>query len=135
MGSAWPLRESPSEWWRKLCQLWQSSHEKWFKGMPLGIVCYEYFIKPKCLNGKIRVGVPSQYLWDSFQNLLKVIRRYFTFEGRFDRVYPYHIRLLMHFKGKNPLNLPFFFHRSLKKMEDSVWAEADQLGNNYPIYC
>jgi len=38
---------------------------------------------------------------------LRVIQRYFTCEGRFDRVYQYHVRLLMHFTGKNPLNFPF----------------------------
>jgi hypothetical protein len=84
--------------------------EKWYKGMPLDILCYEDFIKPNCLNGKIRTGVRSQYLQEPFQKILKVIRRYFTCEGRFDRVYPYHIRLLMHFAGKRPLILPFFLH-------------------------
>jgi hypothetical protein len=104
--------------------------EKWFKGMPLDILCYEDFIKPNFLNGKIRAGVPSQYLREPFQKLLKVIRRYFTCEGRFDRVYPYHIRLLMHFTGKKPLNLPFFLHQSLEKMADNVQAEADQPRKN-----
>jgi anion-transporting ArsA/GET3 family ATPase len=45
-------------------------------------------------------------------------------------VYPYHIRLLMHFTGKNPLNLPFFLCQSLGKMADSVQAKVDQLGKN-----
>jgi hypothetical protein len=94
--------------------------EKWFKGMPLDILCYEYFIKPNCLNGKIRASIPSQYLWEPFQKLLKVIKRYFTCEGRFDRVYPYHINMLMQFIGKKPLNLPFFLHRSSKRMADKV---------------
>jgi hypothetical protein len=101
--------------------------------MPLDILCYEDFIKPNFLNGKIGAGVPSQYLWEPFQNLLKVIRRYFTYEGRFDRVYPYHIRLLMHFTGKKPLNLPFFLHRILEKMADNIQAEADQRGKIYSI--
>jgi hypothetical protein len=104
--------------------------EKWFKGMPLDILCYKDFIKPNCLNGKIGANIPSQYLREPFQNILKVIRRYFTCEGRFDRVYPYHIRLLMHFTGKKPLNLPFFLYRSLEKMADNIQAKADQPGNN-----
>jgi hypothetical protein len=48
-------------------------------------------------------------------------------EGRFDRVYQYHIRLLMHFTGKIPLSLPFYLYRSLGKMEDRVQARDDQL--------
>jgi hypothetical protein len=84
--------------------------EIWFEGMPLDILCYKDFIKPNYLNGRIGADIPSQYLQEPFQKVLKVIRRYFTCEGRFDRVYPYHIRLLMHFTGKKPLNLPFFLY-------------------------
>jgi hypothetical protein len=104
--------------------------EKWFKGMPLDILFYEYFIMSNCLNGKIKVGVPSQYLREPFQNILKVIRRYFTSEGRFDKVYPYHIKLLMHFTRKKYLNLPFFLHRSLERMVENIQAKADQAGKN-----
>jgi hypothetical protein len=60
--------------------------ERWSKGMPLDILCYEDFMKPNCLNGKIGAGVPSRYLWEPFQELLKVIRRYFTYERRSDRM-------------------------------------------------
>jgi len=52
--------------------------EKWFKGMSLDTLCYKDFIKHNCLNGKIGADIPSQYLLDLFQKLLKVIRRYFT---------------------------------------------------------
>jgi hypothetical protein len=38
--------------------------------------------------------------------------------------------LLMHFTGKKPLNLAFFFHRSLEKMEDNVQAKANKPGKN-----
>jgi hypothetical protein len=104
--------------------------ENWFKGMPLNISCYMDFIKHECRNRKIGANIPSQYLLEPFEKLLKVIIKYFTCEGRFDRLYPYHIRLLMHFTGKNPLNLPFFLCRSLGKMADNVQAQTDQLWNN-----
>jgi hypothetical protein len=104
--------------------------EKWFKGMPLDISCYMDFIKPECRNRKIGDDIPSQYLLEPFDKLLKIIRRYFTCEGRFDRVYAYHIRLLMHFTGKNTLNLPFFLYWSLGKMADNIQANVDQPGNN-----
>ena len=48
--------------------------EKWFKGMPLDILCYKAFIKPKCLNQKIGANIPSQYLLEPFEKLLKIIR-------------------------------------------------------------
>jgi hypothetical protein len=36
--------------------------EMWPKGIPLEILCYEYFIKPNFLNEKIKAGISSQYL-------------------------------------------------------------------------
>jgi hypothetical protein len=104
--------------------------EKWFKGMHLDISCYMDFIKPKYQNRKIGADIPSEYLLEHFEKLLKIIRKYFTCEGRFDKVHPYYIRLLMHFTRKNLLNMSFFLCRSLGKMADSVQAKVDQPGNN-----
>jgi hypothetical protein len=100
--------------------------ERWFKGMPLDTRCYEDFIKRDCLGGKVETGVPSRYLQEPFQKLLGVIRKYFTCEGRFDRIHSHHIRLLMHFTGRRPLNLPFFLHQNLREMADNAQAEVDQ---------
>jgi hypothetical protein len=104
--------------------------EKWFKGMPLDTSCYIDFIKPEYRNRKIGANIPSEYLLEPFEKLLRIIQKYFTCEGRFDKVHQYHIRLLMHFTGRSPLNLPFFLCRSLGKMADSVQAKADQPENN-----
>jgi hypothetical protein len=104
--------------------------ERSSKGIPLDVLCYEEFIKTNCMNEKIRAGVPSWYIQETFQKLLKVIRRYFTCERRYDRIYAHHIRMLMHFTGKRPLNLPFFLHRSLERMTDNIQAEADQPRKN-----
>jgi hypothetical protein len=114
---------------RKLCQPQRRSllhGERWSKGMPLDVLCYEEFIKPDCLNGKVEAGIPSRYLQEPFRKLLRAIRKYFTCEGRFDRIHPHHIRLLMHFTGRRPLNLPFFLHQSLREMADNVRAETNQ---------
>jgi hypothetical protein len=100
--------------------------ERWSKGMPLDVLCYEEFIKPGCLNGKVEAGIPSRYLQEPFQKFLRAIRKYFTCERRFDRIHPHHIRLLMDFTGRKPLNLPFFLHRSLQEMADNVRAETNQ---------
>jgi len=103
--------------------------ERWSKGMPLDVLCYEGFIKPNCLNWKIETSVPSRYLRDPFQKLLKVIGEYFICERRADIMHLHHIRLLMHFTGKRPLNLPFFLHQGLGGMVDNIQAEADQPKN------
>jgi hypothetical protein len=100
--------------------------ERWSKGMPLDTQCYEDFIRQDCLGWKVEAGVPSRYLQEPFQKLLRVIRKYFTCEGRFDRIHSHHIRFLMHFTGRRPLNLPFFLHQSLWEMASSTQAEVDQ---------
>jgi hypothetical protein len=50
-------------------------------------------------------------------------------EGRYDMVMLYHFRLMDHFKGKTPLNLPFYFHKSLTKMCNRVRDEPDSIQN------
>jgi hypothetical protein len=81
--------------------------EKWFKGMPLELMFYIDFLKLQYRKQKIGATIPMEYLLEPYEKLLRVIQRYFTCEGRFDRVYQYHIRLLMNFKGKSSINLPF----------------------------
>jgi hypothetical protein len=63
-----------------------------------------------------------------FDNILKVIYRYFTCEGRFNMVYQYHIKLLMHFTRKEPLNIPFYLLINLGKMLDKVQDKSKKLG-------
>jgi hypothetical protein len=94
--------------------------------MPLDVLCYEEFIKPYCLNGKVEAGIPSRYLQEPFRKLLRAIRKYFICEGRFDIIHTHHIILLMHFTGRRPLNIPFFLHQSLQEMAENIWVEANQ---------
>jgi hypothetical protein len=82
--------------------------EKWFKVMSLYTSCYIDFIETEYRNWKIGANIPSKYLLEPFEKILKIIRMYFTYEGRFDKVNPYHTRILMHFTGRSLLNLPFF---------------------------
>jgi hypothetical protein len=57
---------------------------------------------------------------------MEVIKKYFTCEGRFDRIHPHHIILLMHFTGRGPLNIPFFLHQSLREMGHNNQDETNQ---------
>ncbi len=51
---------------------------------------------------------------------MKIIMKYFTGEGKFSRLYTYHIRLLMHFSRVGMLNLPYFLFRNVDKMAHFV---------------
>jgi hypothetical protein len=45
-------------------------------------------------------------------------------------VYQYHIRLLLHFTGKEATNLRFYLFRSTCKMSDRVQAKSKQVDTN-----
>jgi hypothetical protein len=93
-------------------------------------------ILPYCLwkNEKISfiltnliVGVPRKHMLEPFDKLLRVIQRYFTCEGRFNKVYKYHIRLLLHFTCKKPIKLPYYLCRILGNMENKVHTKTKQI--------
>lgn len=94
--------------------------EQWFKGNYLDTSeCKKLFAKGY-EDTKLVVGAPRACLSKKDDELLKVIQWLFTCEGRFNFVYAYHMWLLMHFKGVKLLNIPLFFQRSLRKMENKV---------------
>jgi len=93
--------------------------EFWFMGMDLDIENYSVFLKPQYKESHSHI-FPSRKLLEKYNPLMKMIMKYFTCEGRFNRLYQYHIRLLMHFTSQNPLNLPNYLFRSLVKMTKKV---------------
>ena len=54
-----------------------------------------------------------------------VIQKYFTCEGRFYMAYQYHFRLVLHFTGKHPVDIPFYLFKSLGKMVGKVKAKQE----------
>jgi hypothetical protein len=94
--------------------------------MQLDLSYYHDFLKPKFRNTKFGATIPREILLESHSDLLRVIQRFFTCEERLNRVYQYHIRILMHFTGKKPLNLPYYLFISLGKMDDKVQLRKEQ---------
>ena len=64
--------------------------EKWFKQTHLDLDDYKPFIKPEHRDTCTAI-FPFSYLLASYAPLMKVIMKYFTCEGRFTRVYAYHV--------------------------------------------
>jgi len=98
--------------------------EKWFKGDELEISAFKQFVKPQ-FGDTFDTTFPTIYLQDHYNELLKVIQRYLTCEGRFNSIYQYHIRLLWHFIENKPMNLPFFLFKSLERMETKVQMQKN----------
>jgi len=98
--------------------------ERWFKAMNLNEALYKEFLKPGYQGEKLSKRVPRSHMIEGFHKKLRVIHIYFTCEGRFNMIYQYHIRLLLHFTGKDLMNLPFYLLRSIGKMADKVQAKS-----------
>jgi hypothetical protein len=48
---------------------------------------------------------------------------YITSEGRYDKLMMYHFKLMDHFTGKTPINLPYFLYQSLTKVCKRIRAQ------------
>ena len=83
--------------------------EEWFKGTKFIMQSCEEFLKQEHKGFDMKNGIPRGYTKDNYANLLLVVQKYFTYEGRFHMVYSYNFRLLLHFFGNQPLELPFFY--------------------------
>ena len=59
--------------------------------------------------------------WDE---VVYIIQKFITCEGRFRIVYLYHIKLLQHLKGECEINMPYFLLQSPSKMAKAVQRRA-----------
>jgi hypothetical protein len=85
------------------------------------------FLKTEYQEDNLSKGVPRSHMLELFDKMLRVIHRYFTCKWRFNMVYQYHIRLLLHFTGKESMNLPFYIFRSIGNMSYRVQSKSNQL--------
>jgi hypothetical protein len=94
--------------------------EMWFKSMTLNATFSKDFLKTYYQKDNLSKGVPRIHLVEGFEKMMKVVQRYFTCEGRFNMIYQYHIRIFLHFIGKDLMNIPFYLFKSMGKMVDRV---------------
>jgi hypothetical protein len=92
--------------------------------MALNASYAKYFLKPEHQADDLAKGVPRNHLIEKFDRILRIIQRYFTCDGRFNTLYQYHIRLMLHFTGKIEMNIPYYLLRSIGKMSDRVQSKS-----------
>jgi len=101
--------------------------ECWFKTTHSTDVEFRSYLEPAHSGLTWKKEVPADFLKPEWQALLKAIKLYITCEGRFHRVMVYHFKLLNHFTGRQPINLPHYLHQTLKKMSKQVQAKPSKL--------
>ena len=69
---------------------------------------FRSYLNPKHKNIVWKKSIPTSWLEGKWQHLLKAILVCITCEGRYNRVMIYHFKLMNHFTGRSPLNLPFY---------------------------
>jgi len=97
--------------------------EEWSKRQLLDRFYYEPYIKPSYMR-HLSIVFPFRVLRDEFAPLMKLIIRYFSCEGRFSRLYAYHVRLLMHFTRVRMMNIPFFMCHNIERMVPLVQRKS-----------
>jgi hypothetical protein len=98
--------------------------EKWFKAMDLNVAYAKDLLKPEHQAGNLSKGVARNHTIEQFDNILRIIQRYFTCEGRFNTLYQYHLGILLHFIGKLEMNIPYYLLRSIGKMSYMIQSKS-----------
>jgi hypothetical protein len=71
----------------------------------------------------------QKLLGEEMENIL-IIQVYITYEGRYGRTVLYHFKLILHFTGKQPLNMPFYLPKSLINMASKVQAKPQKASSS-----
>jgi hypothetical protein len=100
-----------------------STGQRWFKNYKVEEVPWPLLFVSQKVTSCDR-GMPISTLKPRRHDLWMVVKQFMTCEGRYGLVFLYHLRLLMNFMGY-PLNMPFYFHRSLYKMDKRFKREKD----------
>jgi hypothetical protein len=103
--------------------------QRWTKGQPVDKKLCTQLLKPQYRETQWSEGTSRSWLEPQWAQLLTILQCYLTCEGRYTIVFPYHARLLLHFKGNHLLNIPFFLLKSLKKMAEQVRKAKDFRGS------
>lgn len=75
-------------------------------------------------------GIPVTTLKGKCRNLLLVIQKFVTCEGRFGTNFFYNASFLMHFIDRNEINFPYFLLQSLRKMTSSIQRKSRSIDNS-----
>ena len=99
--------------------------DKWFKRVSLMPSDFNYLLVSHHKNLDWHKGIPRVWLKQEFWDLLYLVQKYVTCEGRFALTFIYHLRLLSHLVKDQKLSLPFYFLKSLTKMASKCKGHGD----------
>ena len=101
--------------------------KKWFKTTVTKNLEFRPYLKHEFQDIIWNRDIPISHLEEKWKTLLKAIQFYITIEGMHDRAMLCHFKLMDHFTGKVPLNIPYYFHKRLEKMSHKFQAEPNHI--------
>jgi len=72
-------------------------------------------------------GIPRSWLVHPWDEIVYVIQKFITCEGRYRIMFFYHIKTLMHLRGDCVIILPYFLLQSLTKMSKIVQKQRSNM--------
>jgi hypothetical protein len=102
--------------------------QRWTKGQPIDKKLCAQLLKPQYRETKWSEGTSRSWLEPQWAQVLVILQRYLTCEGRYTIIFPCHARLLLHFTGTS-LNIPYFLLKSLKRMAEQVQRVSEFRGS------
>jgi hypothetical protein len=102
--------------------------QRWTKGQLVDKKLCAQLLKPQYRETKWSEGMSRSWLEPQWAQVLIILQRYLTCEGRYTIIFPCHARLLLHFTG-TPLNIPYFLLKSLKRMAEQVQRVSEFRGS------
>jgi hypothetical protein len=88
--------------------------QKWSKSYKVSDVPWKLLFRSRAVRS-CNKGLPAKMLKPRWHDLLMILKKFVTCEGRYGFVFLFHLRLLMVFMGFK-LSMPHYLHRSLFKM-------------------
>jgi hypothetical protein len=90
--------------------------EKWFKNQRITTNEWKKFLVNLEKTVNWNKGILVAAIKSKWRNILFILQKHVTCEGRYGLVFYYHLCLLLHFEKGYEINMPFYLLNSLKKM-------------------
>ena len=81
---------------------------------------FNQFLIHKYANPDWSKGISRSRITSEWRDILYVVKKYFTYEGRNKITFQYHLHFLLHFNGVKKMNVAYYMFKILIKTERIV---------------
>lgn len=104
--------------------------ERWFKNDKVNEQSLNQFLKEDYPKPNWSTRISTKHLQDKWKTVMLTVREYITCEGKYEHLYRFHLHFLIHLKGQNEMNLPYYLIKDLSKISAKIQKNPLTLENN-----